>query len=321
MLNLVVSCYVQASDDKTVRAIQPTPQQDQEKDQIYQLFLKLAGDDGEVDAIELKEILDYAMRMDAPAYRMDAKSVEAGGYHPAYSNYPQQPQQQTPQDNSCCTQLLVIGGAALCCFLCMQLCGNKDNQAQTNTTSTLAPLATGCLGNLCSENLMNTSNNANREHSNIDNQIITTPPPFHPPADNYEMKNRGFSNDVCRSMVAMLDADRSGKLGFEEFKSLWSDIRDWKNVFRLYDKDNSGTLDGFELRQALNSAGYHLNNHILNILMHRYGNKQGQLEFDDFIMCAVKLKTMINIFKSKDPNNTNTANFALEEWIVNTLYA
>lgn len=28
--------------------------------------------------------------------------------------------------------------------------------------------------------------------------------------------------------------------------------------------------------------------------MHRYGNKQGQLEFDDFIMCAVKLKTMIS---------------------------
>lgn len=45
------------------------------------------------------------------------------------------------------------------------------------------------------------------------------------------MKNKGFSKDVCRSMVAMLDADRSGKLGFEEFKSLWSDIRDWKVTY------------------------------------------------------------------------------------------
>lgn len=64
-------------------------------------------------------------------------------------------------------------------------------------------------------------------------------------------------------------------------------------VFKLYDKDNSGALNGFELRKALNSAGYHLNNHILNILMHRYGNKNHEIEFGDFIMCAVKLKCMI----------------------------
>lgn len=29
-------------------------------------------------------------------------------------------------------------------------------------------------------------------------------------------------------MIAMLDADRSGKLGFEEFKILWENIRNWK---------------------------------------------------------------------------------------------
>jgi hypothetical protein len=29
-------------------------------------------------------------------------------------------------------------------------------------------------------------------------------------------------------MVAMMDVDRSGKLGFEEFKALWIDIRHWK---------------------------------------------------------------------------------------------
>lgn len=33
---------------------------------------------------------------------------------------------------------------------------------------------------------------------------------------------------MCRSMIAMMDADMSGKLGFEEFKVLLTDIERWK---------------------------------------------------------------------------------------------
>jgi hypothetical protein len=29
-------------------------------------------------------------------------------------------------------------------------------------------------------------------------------------------------------MVAMMDVDRSGKLGLEEFKLLWLDVRNWR---------------------------------------------------------------------------------------------
>lgn len=43
-----------------------------------------------------------------------------------------------------------------------------------------------------------------------------------------ETNNKGFSKDVCRSMVAMLDVDHSGKLGFEEFRQLWTDIKKWR---------------------------------------------------------------------------------------------
>ncbi|KAJ9598871.1 hypothetical protein L9F63_026593, partial [Diploptera punctata] len=134
-------------------------------------------------------------------------------------------------------------------------------------------------------------------------------------------KNAGFSKDVCRSMVAMMDVDRSGKLGFEEFKALWIDIRQWKAVFKLYDKDGSGCLSPFELRQALNSAGYRLNHHILNILAHRYSSKNGLISFDDYMMCAVRLKAMIDMFKERDPDNSNTATFTLEEWVERTLYS
>ncbi|XP_046442046.1 calpain-A-like isoform X6 [Daphnia pulex] len=135
-----------------------------------------------------------------------------------------------------------------------------------------------------------------------------------------EFAFEGFSKDVCRSMIAMLDSDHSGKLGFEEFKKLWSDIQTWKNTFKLYDRDHSNTLSTLELRSALHAVGYRLNYHVLNALVLRYGNRQGTLAFDDFIMCAIKMKSMIEAFKERDPYNTKRATFTLDEWIDKTLY-
>jgi Ca2+-binding EF-hand superfamily protein len=66
-----------------------------------------------------------------------------------------------------------------------------------------------------------------------------------------------------------------------------------QSVFQIYDKDNSGHLSAFELRQALQSAGYNVNNKVLEALALRYGDHEGQIWFDDFIMCAVKLRCMI----------------------------
>jgi hypothetical protein len=65
----------------------------------------------------------------------------------------------------------------------------------------------------------------------------------------------------------------------------------------MYDRDNSGQLSSFELRQALTSAGYQVNNHVLQSLVLRYGNKDGQILFDDYIMCTIKLKAMIGKLK------------------------
>ncbi|XP_046752051.1 calpain-A isoform X6 [Diprion similis] len=200
--------------EDTVRD-QPEPDRNEEK--VREFFRKLAGDDMEVDWMELKEILDFAMRKELPssARRSEARAPEI-----------------TPGEGSIVDTLISL------------LCGLVCNNEQYNKP--------------------------------------------------VELQNEGFSKDICRSMVAMLDTDRSGKLGFEEFKSLWNDIRNWRAVFRLYDRDGSGYLSAFELRQALNSAGYRMNNHVLNILVHRYGTKDGMIAFDDYIMCAVRLKTMID---------------------------
>lgn len=98
------------------------------------------------------------------------------------------------------------------------------------------------------------------------------------------------------------------------------DFLDFQTVFQLYDKDQTNKLNAYELREALASAGYQLNNHILNSLVYRYGSADNTIAFDDFIMCAVKIKAMIQHFKEKDYANTNSATFSLDEWITKSMY-
>ncbi|XP_047508946.1 calpain-B-like isoform X5 [Pieris napi] len=135
-----------------------------------------------------------------------------------------------------------------------------------------------------------------------------------------ELRGQGFSKDVCRSMIAMLDKDNSGGLGFEEFKSLWIDLRQWRAVFRLYDTEGRSAIPAQHLRDALHSAGYTVNAHVLNVLAHRYGTSDGYIQFDDFIMCAVRLKTMIETFKGRSSGG-EYATFSLDEWLNRTVYS
>ncbi|KAI4469988.1 calpain [Holotrichia oblita] len=113
-----------------------------------------------------------------------------------------------------------------------------------------------------------------------------------------------FTSDTCKSLLAMLDVDQSGELSLCEFQALWKDIQHWKSVFSLYDKDDSGTLSPFELRNALNSVGFKVNARVLNLLMQRFRDYRGELDFEDFIASAVKLKTMINIFENENDTKT-----------------
>ncbi|XP_063390342.1 calpain-B-like [Cydia fagiglandana] len=135
-----------------------------------------------------------------------------------------------------------------------------------------------------------------------------------------ELKGQGFSKDVCRSMIAMLDKDNSGGLGFEEFKSLWIDLRNWRAVFRLYDTEGRGAIPAYHLRDAIHSAGYTVNAHTLNVLAHRYGGQDGYIQFDDFIMCSVRLKTMIETFKGRSSGG-DYATFSLDDWLNRTVYS
>lgn len=57
------------------------------------------------------------------------------------------------------------------------------------------------------------------------------------------------------SVAAMFDRENKGGVNFNEFAGVWKYITDWQNIFRTYDRDNSGFIDRNELKQALTGFG------------------------------------------------------------------
>jgi len=56
-----------------------------------------------------------------------------------------------------------------------------------------------------------------------------------------------------------------------EFAGLWKYISDWQNVFRHFDRDRSGSIEGRELAEALRSFGYSLSPGLLTLIEQKYG--------------------------------------------------
>ncbi|XP_023682075.2 programmed cell death protein 6-like isoform X2 [Paramormyrops kingsleyae] len=67
-----------------------------------------------------------------------------------------------------------------------------------------------------------------------------------------------FNPVTVHSIISMFDRDNKGGVNFNEFAGVWKYINDWQNIFRTYDRDNSGFIDKEELKQALTGFGYRL---------------------------------------------------------------
>ena len=107
-----------------------------------------------------------------------------------------------------------------------------------------------------------------------------------------------------------------------EFSGLWKYIADWQGVFRHFDRDHSGTIEGSELAEALRSFGYNLSPPLLMLIEQKYGELDtGQVSrssinseiasaaavsgfgpppgitFDRFVRACVVVKTLTEAFQ------------------------
>uniref|UniRef100_A0A673JSD3 Calpain-3 n=1 Tax=Sinocyclocheilus rhinocerous TaxID=307959 RepID=A0A673JSD3_9TELE len=136
-----------------------------------------------------------------------------------------------------------------------------------------------------------------------------------------DIHTEGFSRESCRSMIALMDMDGKGRINLQEFRHLWNKIKQWQGIFKQYDFDHTGTISSYEMRNAINDAGFRLNNQLYDIITMRYANENMNVDFDSFVSCLVRLEGMFRAFQAFDQGGDGTIRLNVLEWLQLTMYA
>ncbi|XP_028676166.1 calpain-2 catalytic subunit-like [Erpetoichthys calabaricus] len=134
-----------------------------------------------------------------------------------------------------------------------------------------------------------------------------------------DIKTDGFCLDTCRTMVNLMDTSGNGKLGLQDFATLWKKIQKYLEIYKKNDLDHSGTMSTPEMRAALRDAGFTLNKRMHEVIIARYAEPDLTMDFDSFVLCLIRLEHMFRIFQHLDSAKNGTVELNFFQWISLTL--
>ncbi|KAG8443813.1 hypothetical protein GDO86_009121 [Hymenochirus boettgeri] len=134
-----------------------------------------------------------------------------------------------------------------------------------------------------------------------------------------DIKSDGFSLETCRTIVDLLDSDGTGKLGLKEFNILWTKILKYQKIYSSVDRDRSGTINSYEMRGALEAAGFKLNSTIHELLVARFADENHTIDFDNFVRCLLRLEIMFKIFNQMDTEKNGVVALNMDKWLILTV--
>ncbi|KAM4770840.1 calpain-13-like [Rhinophrynus dorsalis] len=133
--------------------------------------------------------------------------------------------------------------------------------------------------------------------------------------DQTLIADRGeFTLDACRGILMLMDLNANGRLNLQEFGRLWKRLNMCKDLFRRIDVNQTGFIDGFGLRRAVQEAGMVISDSVISVMILRYANASEKLNFPDFVCCMIRLETVTKVFKNltKDGKGVYLSG---EEWM------
>ncbi|XP_064327314.1 peflin [Phalacrocorax carbo] len=126
-----------------------------------------------------------------------------------------------------------------------------------------------------------------------------------------------FNDETCLLMINMFDKTRSGRIDLYGFSALLNFIRQWKNLFQQYDRDQSGSISFSELQQAFSQMGYNLSPQFSQLLLARYAQRSSNpsIQLDRFIQICMQLQSTTDAFREKDTGLVGNVRLSYEDFL------
>jgi len=146
-------------------------------------------------------------------------------------------------------------------------------------------------------------------------------------------------------LMTIFDTDRSGTISYSgacvflmlvnfssihgwsfsiEFAGLWKYLADWQNVFRHFDQDRSGSIEGHELASALQNFGYALSPRLISLVEQKYSSQPATavgygpspgITFDRFVRACVAIKSLSEAFQRFDSDRDGWIQISYEQFM------
>eukprot|EP01120_Amphizonella_sp_Union-15-10_P000885 TRINITY_DN1094_c0_g1_i2.p1 TRINITY_DN1094_c0_g1~~TRINITY_DN1094_c0_g1_i2.p1 ORF type:complete len:229 (-),score=29.32 TRINITY_DN1094_c0_g1_i2:36-722(-) len=114
-------------------------------------------------------------------------------------------------------------------------------------------------------------------------------------------------------ILRAFDKDNSGTIDFREYVALHGFLQTISNAFLMADRDRSGTLDAYEIYNALVGAGFQLSQPTVSAICRRYSNTAMGLTFDYFLMAVAHLAIVRSIFEWNDVSRVGRISLTFDQ--------
>merc|ERR1719273_310620 len=122
-----------------------------------------------------------------------------------------------------------------------------------------------------------------------------------------------FDWSACKSMLAMVDVERTGRLTFTQFMVLWSKFAVFMKFYYESNVSKSGTLTYEELQSALQVAGIVLDENIVK-MQYTMLLADPYISLVDFIMFMLRMDSMAVTFQVTETVTTDGTGMVTMSW-------
>ncbi|XP_021354811.1 calpain-9-like [Mizuhopecten yessoensis] len=128
-----------------------------------------------------------------------------------------------------------------------------------------------------------------------------------------------FSTETCRSLVTLMDRNRSGALDYDEALKAWKEIQGFRAVFKQSDVDESGNVNTYELGKMFAKLGFPISRMVLTGIVRRYGGRDNSISLPDFIVILCKLTVMYSLYQDHS-GGADTAKISMNEFLYFSMF-